>query len=345
MITASARSAALIIGGCGVGACSLAPMTYLHTAGPAADPVAALGWGMTIICCLVILIVGGLLLAATLRARATTAAFSSLPLAHPGGGLRWIYIGTGLSTVVLLGLVVWTLFTLAAIAGAPTPPVFTIEIRAHQWWWEARYLDGSSDRTFVTANELHIPLGKPVQLRLIGDDVIHSFWIPALAGKTDVIPGQTNVAWIQADAPGIYRGQCTEYCGVQHAHMAEFVIAESAPDFERWWDHQLASAAATSTSTSTSTSSEAEHGAGLFLAHCAACHTIRGTGAGGILGPDLTHIMSRRTLGAGTLPNDPDSLRAWINDAQRYKAGAGMPTLDLPPEELAAVTAYVQTLH
>jgi cytochrome c oxidase subunit 2 len=328
----------VVIASFSAAACSRAPMTYMRTFGPAADPVTSLGWGLTLICSLVILIVAGLLLTATLRARATDAAFASLPIEHPTGGLRWIYIGTGISTVVLLGLVIWTMFTLAAIASAPSPPVFTVEIRAHQWWWEARYLDDTSDNIFVTANELHIPLGKPVQLHLIGDDVIHSFWIPALAGKTDVIPGQTNISWIEADTLGTYRGQCTEYCGAQHAHMAEFVIAESATDFKQWRDHQLTDAVAPLSELTT-------RGEAIFLARCAACHTIRGTGAGGILGPDLTHIMSRRTLGAGTVPNDPESLRAWINDAQAVKPGSRMPTLDLPQPDIEAVSAYVQTLR
>ncbi len=318
--------------------CARAPMTYMRTFGPAADPVTSLGWGLTIISALVIIIIAGLLLKATLRARATTVSLSTIPITRPGGGSRWIYLGTGLSTIILLGLVVWTMFTLAAIASSPEPPAFTIEIRAHQWWWEARYIDGASDRTFVTANELHIPIGKPVQLRLIGDDVIHSFWIPALAGKTDVIPGQTNLAWLEATALGTYRGQCTEYCGAQHAHMAEFVMADTAADFATWWNHQLTPAPAPA-------SEPNMHGESVFLARCAACHAVRGTGAGGILGPDLTHIMSRATLGAGTVPNDPQSLRAWINDAQAVKPGARMPTLDLPPEDLAAVTVYVQTLH
>jgi cytochrome c oxidase subunit 2 len=313
-------------------------MTFMRTFGPAADPVTSLGWGLTVVSSLVILIIAALLLRATLRARATKAALASVPIAHPGGGLRWIYIGTGVSTAVLLGLVVWTMFTLAAIAHSPESPAFTIEIRAHQWWWEARYIDDASDRTFVTANELHIPLGKPVRLRLIGDDVIHSFWIPALSGKTDVIPGQTNLAWIQANAVGTYRGQCTEYCGAQHAHMAEFVMADSAADFSDWWSHQLSDAPPPSEAT-------AIQGASVFLARCAACHTVRGTGAGGILGPDLTHIMGRRNLGAGTVPNDPGSLRAWINDAQAVKPGCRMPTLDLAQQDLEEVTAYVQTLH
>jgi len=321
-----------------VAGCAWAPMTYMRTFGPAADPVTSLGWGLTIISALVIIIIAGLLLKATLRARATAVGLSSIAITRPGGGARWIYIGTGVSTVILLGLVIWTMFTLAAIANAPQAPLFTIEIRAHQWWWEARYIDGASDRTFVTANELHIPVGKPVQLRLIGDDVIHSFWIPALAGKTDVIPGQTNLAWLEASALGTYRGQCTEYCGAQHAHMAEFVIADTAADFTSWWNHQL-------TTAPSPTSEPSIRGESVFLAHCAACHAVRGTGAGGILGPDLTHIMSRATLGAGTVPNDPQSLREWINNAQAVKPGSRMPTLDLPREDLAAVTAYVQTLH
>jgi len=318
-------------------ACSYAPMTYMRTYGPAADPVTSLGWGLTIICSLVVALIGVLVLIATLRARVARGLLSTIPIAHPGGGLRWIYIGTGLSTLVLFALVVWTMFTLAAVASAPERPAFTIEIRAHQWWWEARYIDEASDRTFLTANELHIPIGKPVQLRLIGDDVIHSFWIPALAGKTDVIPGQTNIAWLEATQSGTFRGQCTEYCGAQHAHMAEFVIAESEADFDSWWARQLADAPAPA-------SKLAVLGETIFLARCAACHAVRGTGAGGIVGPDLTHLMSRRTLGAGTVPNDSVSLTHWIANAQAVKPGCRMPALDLSHEEVAAVTSYVQTL-
>jgi cytochrome c oxidase subunit 2 len=318
-------------------ACSHAPMTYMRTFGPAADPITSLGWGLTIICSLVVALIGVLVLVATLRARVAAGSLSNIAIARPGGGLRWIYIGTGLSTLVLFALVVWTMFTLAAVASAPERPAFTIEIRAHQWWWEARYIDEASDRTFLTANELHIPIGKPVQLRLIGDDVIHSFWIPALAGKTDVIPGQTNIAWLEATQSGTFRGQCTEYCGAQHAHMAEFVIAESKADFDSWWTQQLADAPAPASELQVL-------GESIFLSHCAACHAVRGTGAGGIVGPDLTHLMSRRTLGAGTVPNDPESLTHWIANAQAVKPGCRMPALDLSHDDVAAVTAYVQTL-
>ena len=319
-----------------VSACSAAPMNYMRTFGPAADPITTLGWGLTVVCSLVVIIITLLVLVATSRARVPRGALSAIPITAHAGGVRWIYIGTGFSAVVLLGLVVWTMFTLAAVASAPEPSAFTIEIRAHQWWWEARYIDGASDRIFVTANELHIPVGKPVQLRLIGDDVIHSFWIPALAGKTDVIPGQTNLAWIEANTVGTYRGQCTEYCGAQHAHMAEFIMADTPAQFEKWWNHQLKDASMAVSALS--------NGETIFLSRCAACHTVRGAGAGGIMGPDLTHLMSRHTLGAGTVPNDSYSLAHWIANAQEAKPGCRMPTLDLSPEDLRAVTAYVQTL-
>jgi cytochrome c oxidase subunit 2 len=244
----------------------------------------------------------------------------------------------GISTLVLLGIIVWTLATLAAVASPFEAPAFTIEIHGHQWWWEARYLGAPADRTFVTANELHLPVGRAIRLELIGDDVIHSFWIPALAGKTDVIPGQTNLAWVEAATPGVYVGQCTEYCGGQHAHMATLAVAEPPAQFARWWAAQLAPAEAPITGL-------AAHGAALFSARCSACHTVRGTAAGGILGPDLTHVMSRSTIAAGALRNDPRSLAAWVENAQRIKPGCGMPTLDLSRADLAAVVAYVQTLR
>lgn len=319
-------------------ACAAAPMTYMRTFGRAADPITALGWGLTILCSAIIIIIGALVLIPALRARSPIGAISHLPIARAGGGLVWLYLGVGLSTFALLGIVVWTLLTLRAVSSPSQPTAFTIEIRAHQWWWEARYVGDPSERTFVTANELHIPLGKPVRLELMADDVIHSFWIPALAGKTDVIPGQTNIAWIEADKAGTYRGQCTEYCGEEHAHMAAFVIAEPQTDFAKWWRQQLIPAAPP-------TSDRQTQGANLFAERCGACHTIRGTGAGGILGPDLTHLMSRHTIGAGTLANTPRSLASWISNAQGAKPGCRMPPIALSPTELTAIAAYVQTLN
>jgi cytochrome c oxidase subunit 2 len=319
-------------------ACSVAPMTYMRTFGRSADPITALGWGLTILCSVVVIIIGALVLIPALRARSPKGAISHLAITRAGGGLPWLYVGVGLSTLALLGIVVWTLLTLRAVSSPSQPTAFTIEIRAHQWWWEARYIGAPPERTFVTANELHIPVGQPVRLELIADDVIHSFWIPALAGKTDVIPGQTNIAWIEADKAGTYRGQCTEYCGEQHAHMALFAIAEPAAAFGKWWSEQLTAAAPP-------TADRQAQGEYLFAERCGACHTIRGTGAGGILGPDLTHLMSRHTIGAGTLPNNPRSLASWIANAQGTKPGCRMPPIAVSKPELAAITAYVQTLN
>jgi cytochrome c oxidase subunit 2 len=185
---------------------------------------------------------------------------------------------------------------------------------------------------------LHIPVGRSVHIELLSDDVIHSFWIPALAGKTDVIPGQTNVAWLEATKPGIYRGQCTEYCGEQHAQMAMYVIADPPAQFQSWWDTQLASAPQAN-------SDAVAYGQAIVTERCGACHSIRGTSAGGIFGPDLTHLMSRRTIAAGTLPNDRENLAHWISHAQAIKPGSRMPTIALSPDELVAVATYLQTLE
>ena len=177
-----------------------------------------------------------------------------------------------------------------------------------------------------------------MRIELKSQDVIHSFWIPKLGGKMDVIPGQTNVTWLQADDPGTYRGQCGEYCGAQHAHMAMFVIADTPADYALWVRDQLQDAAEPATE-------PARLREQVFVAHCAACHAVRGTQAGGILGPDLTHLMSRRTIAAGLLPNTPGNLAAWIADSQALKPGSRMPSLLLSGGDLSAVMNYLQTLH
>jgi cytochrome c oxidase subunit 2 len=163
-----------------------------------------------------------------------------VPVEYAGHGLRFIFIGVGLSAAVLFAALIWTLVVLADINGPPTPAKVTLRITGYQWWWKVEYLDRKNpSRSFVTANEIHIPVGEPIGIELIGGDVIHSFWIPQLAGKTDTIPGQRNLMWLEANRPGIYRGQCTEYCGEQHAHMAMFVIAEPRKKCESWWNDQV----------------------------------------------------------------------------------------------------------
>lgn len=316
-----------------------APLGYLRGSGARAYPVTALTWGMLIISVAVIVIIAVLGAAALARRRPpATAESGRLPVGPDAGGTSWIYLGTGISTAVLIAVAVWTFTTLAAVGDVPANPVVTIEVTGHQWWWEVRYLSDDPARIFTTANEIHIPTGAPVRIRLIGADVIHSFWVPALSGKTDAIPGQTNLTWLEADRPGVYYGQCTEYCGQQHAHMALAVIASKPDQFRAWWTHQLKPALPPA-------APDIAEGEAAFLQHCGACHAVRGSGARGIFGPDLSHLMTRGTLAAGTIPNTPGYLSAWIADPQHLKPGSQMPILDLTGPQLADIRSFLQTLR
>jgi cytochrome c oxidase subunit 2 len=307
------------------------PLSYLHASGARADLTLPLTIGLLAISVAVVVVVSILLLVALMRRRASERAAVA-------DAAWWVYAGVGLSTFVLTIALVWTVRVLARVNAPATAPAVTIEVTAQQWWWKARYLDSDPSRTLTTANEIHIPVGQPVRIELVGADVIHSFWIPALAGKTDAIPGQRNVTWIEADEPGRYRGQCTEYCGAQHAHMGFEVVAESPADFARWRDAQLAPAAEPS-------SDALARGRHDFEFRCGACHTVRGTEAGGTTGPDLTHVMSRQTIAAGTLPNSPATLAAWIANPQSQKPGTLMPNLQLSGDEVGAIDAWLATLR
>jgi cytochrome c oxidase subunit 2 len=233
---------------------------------------------------------------------------------------------------------VWTMIVTAAVGRPPSNTQLTVEITASQWWWSVRYTNVLPDQVFTTANEIHIPVGQPVRVELISADVIHSFWIPQLAGKMDVIPGQTNISWLQADRAGSYRGQCAAFCGAQHAHMALLVVADSAADFAAWQAHQRADSPEPA-------NDRAREGEQIFREHCAVCHTIRGVTPAGVRGPDLTHLMTRRTLAAGAMPNSTGELERWIADAQSVKPGAAMPRQALSGTELAAVTNYLHSLN
>ena len=314
------------------------PMAYTATFGPSGDPVTRLGWGLGIVSVLVCLIVGVLLLWAIGRRRPRVDDPHALAVHRDAGGMSWVYIGVGLSTAVLVGCAVWTMFTVAAVAMPARAADTTVQITAAQWWWRARYQSPDPARIFTTANEIHIPAGRPVRFELSSTDVIHSFWIPQLGGKMDVIPGQTNVMWLQADKAGLYRGQCGEYCGAQHAHMAMWVVADEPEAYRAWTERQLQPADEVA-------STELRSGQAAFVARCAACHTVRGTSAGGILGPDLTHLMSRGTLAAGLLPNTPGNLGAWIANSQALKPGSRMPSMALAGSELSAIVAYLNTLQ
>ncbi|MGY3604421.1 MULTISPECIES: cytochrome c oxidase subunit II [unclassified Bradyrhizobium] len=241
------------------------------------------------------------------------------------------------TTVVISGFTVMSFFATRAL-GVTANDELTIKVRGLQWWWSVEYFGASPEERFETANEIHIPVGRNVRLRLEGLDVIHSFWVPSLAGKQDLVPGRANELLIRAENPGIYRGQCAEFCGMQHAHMAFLVIAEGEAEFDRWTSAQRQPAIQPS-------EEELAAGQHAFLAKpCAACHTVRGTAASGTTGPDLTHIGGRKYIAAGLFETTRGSLAAWIADPQTIKPGNNMPTVPLTPEELRAVSAYLASL-
>lgn len=321
------------------GAVAATPMSYLTGAGARAHPVTALTWGVLVVSIAVVVLVAIFVWLGIARRRLRGAPpIASVAPTRGGRGLLWLYWGVGLSSVVLIGALVWTVAVLAAINAPPGPAALTVEVTGQQWWWKVRYLDRDASRVLTTANEIHIPVGRPVRIRLIGADVIHSFWVPALGGKMDTIPGQTNTTWIEADRPGRYRGQCAEYCGPQHANMALLVVAEAPAAFDAWRDAQLEPAAAPA-------SAAAARGAAVFAQRCGACHAVRGSAAAGNVAPDLTHLMSRGTIAAGALANTPANLSGWIANPQAIKPGTHMPTLYLSGPELADTRAYLATLR
>jgi cytochrome c oxidase subunit 2 len=311
-----------------------APLNYLTGSGPLANPVVALTWGLLVISIAVVVIVTGLVVAGVFARRMKTTDAARVAVRPSGDGLRWLWIGMSVSTVALVVSLVWTVAVLAQIntPGAASP--LTIRVTGLQWWWRAVYQPDRPGERFETANELHIPVGVPVRIELLGGDVIHSFWVPQLNGKTDTIPGRMNVMWLQADRPGRYAGQCTEYCGLQHAKMSAVVIAEPMADFRAWQAGQLKAA-----------TGQSGEGRALFEGRCAKCHAVRGTSATGALGPDLTHLMSRGAIAAGAAPNTLGALEGWVANPQGIKPGALMPASYLTGPQLQSVAAYLETLR
>ena len=244
--------------------------------------------------------------------------------------------GIAFPLVVLSALLVYTLLR-AGMLESREPPAVQIRVTGHQWWWQVAYLAPDGEVDFVTANELRLPVGRSVEVALDSADVLHSFWIPNLAGKLDLIPGKANRMRLAAQRAGTWRGQCAEYCGGPHAQMAFYVIAEAEPEFERWRDGQRRPAS--------SPQAQPVHGRDLFLANCAACHTVRGTPAQGRLGPDLTHVGSRVSIAAGILPNNTGAVAAWIASSQHVKPGNLMPSFrEFSGEELRALASYLAGL-
>jgi cytochrome c oxidase subunit 2 len=311
--------------------CAAEAPSALAPQSPAAERLAALWWFLFGLGSAIYLVVIALLLYALFRPRHNSVA--NLRWQQRGKGL--ILFGGALVPAVLL-LVIYgvTLNALSVLAAAEGENNLTIEMIGHQWWWEIHYPDGQ----VTTANELHIPVGQPVTIRLSADDVIHSFWVPELNGKLDLIPGKTNLLSLQADKAGEYWGLCAEYCGIQHAKMLFVVVAQPEDEFDRWLEEQQAAAAEPA-------DEQSRAGQAIFFeVGCDECHVIRGTAASGDLGPDLTHFASRRTLGAGIAPNNRGNLAGWIVDSHGLKPGNLMPPSELTGPQLQALLAYMETL-
>jgi cytochrome c oxidase subunit II len=250
-----------------------------------------------------------------------------------------VTVATGITLLILFGLTVLSV-SVGKIVSASVPPAgsLTIEVTGTQWWWKVRYASDDPSRILQTANEIHIPVGQPIAIRGNSNDVIHSFWVPSLQGKRDLIPGRPTLEWLQADRPGEYRGQCAEFCGLQHAHMAFWVIAEPPDQFNAWMDRQLQPAAEPS-------DEQNKRGQEIFLkTACVLCHAIRGTAAAAQAGPDLTHFGSRKTIAAGTLPNTKGNLAGWIADPQNIKPGTHMAMVPIQPAEMQPLIDYLESL-
>ena len=265
-----------------------------------------------------------------------------LPKDEAGDRRAGWFVGTAVVVTILtlFFVLVETVITGKKVESATTSknPV-TINVIGHQWWWEVIYPNPQADQTVTTANEIHVPVGKPVVIFTNSADVIHSFWPPNINGKRDLLPGYSSAFWFQVDKPGIYRGQCAEFCGLQHAHMGFSIIAESPEQFAQWQQNQVKPAG-------DPTDPEAQRGKQVFLTHaCIMCHTVRGTDAGSRFGPDLTHLASRQMIAAETLPNTRGAVAGWIVDPQRIKPGTQMSPNPLAPDDLQAVITYLQTLQ
>lgn len=311
-------------------------------AGPQAARIIDL-WHLTLgVCSLVFAAVLIALLWAlwrTPRAQADTPADVSGLRHVERGPTRSVISAVAVSIALLLVLLAASVATDRALAHLPLRDAVHIELTGHQWWWSARYDDADPSRIFDTANELHIPLGRPVIVTLHSDDVIHSLWVPNLAGKKDLIPGRTATLTLRADRAGVYRGQCAEFCGHQHAWMALTVTAEAPAQYEAWAAQQRQPAAPPSDAT-------ALRGQQVFLGStCVMCHAIGGTEAGARRAPDLTHLASRRTLAAGALPNDAQHLASWISNPQAHKPGVNMPSHALSQSDMQALVAYLGSLR
>lgn len=323
----------LLLVGCATDPRGASVPSVLDPRGPEANSIALLWWVMLGLSAIVLAIVGGLLIYIAIKGRGP-ARDASHGLIDEDTGQRWIWLGGVALPLILLPIAfAFNLGSLSTLSN-PSQAAVTIEVTGHRWWWEVRY----PGEDVVTANEIHIPTGQPVQLQLESADVIHSFWVPQLHGKIDMVPGEVNSLRLQADDAGEYRGICAEFCGAQHARMQFVLVASPPEDFQAWLANQRQPAPEPE-------SELIRRGQQVFLGSaCVYCHTVRGTNASGQVGPDLTHLGSRRTLAAGTLLNTRGNLAGWILDPQHIKPGNLMPPTNLPSEDLIPLLEYLDTL-
>jgi cytochrome c oxidase subunit 2 len=305
-----------------------ANQNVLHPHSPAAHKIAELWWVMLGVAAFGLALVAVLLVLGWTRKNSPTLPFG---WGERGGTALVIGLGIGMPIVLLTALFVWSDIFVIRSTAAPSPSstAMTIRVVGNQWFWEIRYPGTAA----VTANELHIPTRTRVNVEGTTADVIHSLWVPELNRKIDLIPGRTNRVLLYADRAGTYEGECAEFCGLQHAHMLLIVIAQPRPQFDAWLKNMQAPARASGGT-----------GAQVFMQFCASCHQIRGTAANGQLGPDLTHVASRTTLAAGTIPNDAAHLAEWIRDPQQVKPGNKMPQVQLSDADRASLVAYLESL-
>lgn len=316
--------------------------SVLDPKGPRAAAVAKLHWSLFTVATIVYVIVIAALLYALWHA-------SHRPIPSEGNVHRetedqaermklGVAIAVAATAVIVIAFLFIDVSTGSALAKLGGTKPLRIDVVGHQWWWEVKYVDPDPHNLVETANEIHVPVGRPVLIKMTSTDVIHSFWAPNLAGKKDLVPGHQTITWFRADSSGVYRGQCAEFCGHQHAKMAFFIVAEPRLQFESWLQSQRGES-------KKPTDPLQQAGERVFLTGpCAMCHTIGGTGAGGTVGPDLTHLASRRTIAAGTLPNNTGNLAGWILDPQSIKPGVKMPPSELDPQSLRALLAYLENL-
>ncbi|MDP8992392.1 MAG: cytochrome c oxidase subunit II [Actinomycetota bacterium] len=318
----------VVVAGLALVACGKGSPSALDPQGSATKSIASVAWLMFGLATAVYVVVGGFIIIGALRGRR---AGGEKPSRISDGAFIWVG-GLIAPTVILALLAVVTVKTTDSLA-TPDPNPVKIEVTGYQFWWAVRYPDDE----VTTANEVRVPAGRPVEIGLRTRDVIHSFWVPQLAGKVDLVPGQRNVIRFTAKNPGEYRGQCAEFCGIQHAKMAFLVVAEEPAEYERWLARQKRPRAGPS-------SEQAARGEVVFMRHaCAGCHAIRGTEARGTRGPDLSDFGSRRTLGAVAAPNTRANLAGWILNSQTIKPGNLMPPVQLESDELLDLIVYLES--